>query len=73
MLYTTVVLVLGIYLGQEYTIIPRISVLVISMLNYLNQVQKEQEEKSGIAVSKTSYYTHFMNKIIESWLGPKQE
>ena len=73
MLYTTVVLLLGIYMGQEYVIIPRISVLFVSMLNYLNQVQKEHKEQTGNVVSETSYYTRFIKKVIETWVGTKQE
>ncbi|NBP00225.1 MAG: hypothetical protein EBU90_08880 [Proteobacteria bacterium] len=70
MIYTTVVLFLGIYLGQEYTIIPRISVLVISTLNYLKKIQQEQEQEQEQRQSEyltTSYYTQFVNRIIESW------
>uniref|UniRef100_A0A6C0H7I0 Uncharacterized protein n=1 Tax=viral metagenome TaxID=1070528 RepID=A0A6C0H7I0_9ZZZZ len=74
MIYTTVVLFLGIFIGQEYTIIPRISIFVISTLNYLNRIQQEQQqEQQPEYLTGKTYHIQFIKRVIESWFGTKQE
>ena len=57
MLYSLAVLVIGIYVGQEYQVVPSIKILGSSFFTYMQRVSKErsisdqvvqEEEELGI-------------------------
>jgi uncharacterized protein YqgC (DUF456 family) len=46
MIYTVVTLAIGIYIGQEYPLLPSIKLLGLSFLEYLNTFKKQPESGS---------------------------
>lgn len=48
MLYTILVLISGVYLGQEYSMIPSIRMLTLYVLNYVNSISNKQSENNDI-------------------------
>jgi hypothetical protein len=46
MFYSLFVLTLGVYLGQEYNIIPSIKLLGLGLLNNLQKIQLENEKEN---------------------------
>lgn len=44
MFYTLFVLVVGVYLGQEYTILPSVRALSFVLLDYLKEIKNKIEE-----------------------------
>lgn len=45
MLYSLFVLTVGIYLGQEYAILPSVKILGITILNNLRKISDENNNK----------------------------
>jgi uncharacterized protein YqgC (DUF456 family) len=72
MIYTAVVLVIGIYLGQEYTIIPSIKIMLLGMLSYLKQIQEQAQAKEADS-STTTTTEYIVNKYFDFLWKPKQE
>lgn len=46
MIYTLVTLAVGIYIGQEYPLLPSIKIIGLSFLDYLNTFKKPQDSET---------------------------
>ena len=57
MLYSFVVLLFGIYIGQDYPMLPSIKILVISLMNN-QQIIKNPNQNS--------YYTQIINYFLNT-------
>ena len=58
MIFTLIYVVLGIYLGQEYSsYIPNVKLLTVYSLNYINQEIHKKNEKT--------YFMDFFNKYTD--------
>lgn len=43
MLYTIFVLLTGVYIGQEYSIVPSVKIVAVYCLNYLNSLKENAD------------------------------
>jgi hypothetical protein len=59
MLYSLFLIGFGIFLGQEYTVIPSIKIAVISTLDYIKQVQDTPQPQAQPEF--TNYINLFKN------------
>ena len=56
MLYTIAILISGVYVGQEYQILPSVRILIMNLLNYLNNLRDPIENVAGQAIQNLSIY-----------------
>ena len=60
MIYSAILLTLGIYLGQEYQVIPSIKILGLTLYNYLETLRQNQNQTQVNAqLNIFSYFKNF--------------
>ena len=61
MFYTIIIIIFGIYLGQEYTL-PSIKLLSINCFSYLQNIAEKQEEQVPKIIISESWFTNLFSK-----------
>jgi hypothetical protein len=56
MIYTIFVLTFGVFIGQEYPLLPSIKLLAISCYDYLNTFKKEPDNNNNYHNSWFKYW-----------------
>jgi len=56
MLYTIAILISGVYIGQEYQILPSVRILMANLLIYLRNLRDPIENAAEQANQNTSIY-----------------
>jgi hypothetical protein len=57
MLYSLTVLIAGIFLGQEYNMVPSVKILATNLIVYLQNLKNPNEIE--VAVDNQSYFKRF--------------
>lgn len=60
MLYTLFILLTGVYIGQEYTIVPSVKIVAVYCLNYLNSLKEVQVNQENEEITT---YTWLLKKL----------
>lgn len=68
MLYTLFVLFTGVYLGQEYTFIPSVKVLILNLIVYIKNNETTNERTND---ENNTIDTHNKIEYIVNWLKEK--
>jgi hypothetical protein len=56
MLYTIAILVSGVYIGQEYAILPSVRILIANLLIYLKNLREPIEDAGAQVVQNPTIY-----------------
>lgn len=67
MLYSVVLILFGIYVGQEYPVVPSIRLMSISLLHYIKQ-RNDEVQKETIDVQNEHTSFNNVNNFIKSLL-----
>jgi hypothetical protein len=66
MIYSTLLLLFGIYIGQEYPVVPSVRLMAFSVLRYLKEtnekIQNESDETSSSQSTLESLLKNFIKK-----------
>ena len=66
MMYTTLVFVFGVYVGQEYPFIPSVRVIALSALASVSN-WSQQHERENAAENQNSMYGYIQQLFKKKW------
>ena len=77
MIASFVFIILGVYIGQEYAILPNVKILTLHVLSYIknnidniDNIDNINDNKNTIKIEEdTSYYSFIIKKIIQKLYG----
>lgn len=64
MLYTIFVLLTGVYIGQEYAVVPSVKIVAVYCINYLNSLKENENNQRELAQNDAdTTYTWLLRKF----------
>jgi hypothetical protein len=69
MIYEFALLMLGIYLGQEYNVIPSVRLVVLKACEYVQVDQQQKPNQNSTAVTLYTQIVTFFDTVVKRTFG----